>query len=590
MLIKINQINIWQKRAECSQEWQEWLYSLKSPGETDDRSYPDARGFWTKLHNLVAVESNLPEDVNIITKQLKDKSRGVSDPTDFAGYTPLHYAKSKAIAKILLGAGAPITAKGNDGFTPLHNAARTGQKDLVALLIEHGCELNPRDSRRRTPLHWAAYGDHVKVIQILLGKGADPLAVSEHRRNPLHMAASRGNLRAVKMLVVIGKVDINITDNDGRTALHLAVAGNHAHVISYLSGLRKGWPEDLSGYTAIHLAAFLGDKYFEEAFKAFLEDDQGTEPKRGKEAGQKVEKEIEQKAEQGAKEGIEQEIEKEAEPKPEQETALDAEQETRKETEEKLSQKAKEILNLRTSGRGATVLHVAARYNKPSVIEFILSLNHAPSIDEPDDNSRTPLMCAAIYGNNSAVKLLLEKGSKVDATNTLGRSALHLAATSERSSTSDVIKTLQDAGADSNLKDENGLTPLLYAATTGNDTAVEALIPISNIDAVDNGGRTALHLAVAFHLVAPPAGTAPSKRSIKRLLKAGAKTNVQDKLEKFPLEYPVVEELDWLRVYLLENGDVTTIQMEDERMIRWRAGYWNESTDNDSSEDEDEDE
>lgn len=430
---KINKINTWQGREEGTKVW-----SFEEHPKDGDWSAPRP-GFWTELHENVAC--NMAERVR---EHLQDRSRGVSEQTDFAGLSPLHYAKSRTIAKLLLEAGAPITAKGNDKFTPLHSAAKTGQKDLVALLIEHGCELNPRDNHSRTPLHWAAHEGHYRVIQVLLGKGADPLLASEYGRNPLHMAASRGYLRAVETLVEGGKVDINILDSDGRTALHLAVAGNHGRVISYLSDLGKSWPEDRSGFTAIHLAAFLGHV---GAFKAFLRNDQKARRRSEQDANQKVGHEVEHERE-GA---------------------------------QKLLEKVDRISNLSTSGKGATALHLAARYDKISVIKFILTLKPAPPIDKPDNAGRTPLMFAALHGNNAAVKLLLQNGSKVDARNNIARSALHLATTSEGSSASDVIKSLLDEGANSKLKDKKGFTPLLYATATRNYTAVKALIPASDI-------------------------------------------------------------------------------------------------------------
>jgi glutaminase len=61
---------------------------------------------------------------------------------------------------------------------------------------------------------------------------------SEHEvqisKNLLHCwAAYQGDLDEIKRLVA-SDVDLNMSDYDGRTALHLAAAENHAHVVSYL--------------------------------------------------------------------------------------------------------------------------------------------------------------------------------------------------------------------------------------------------------------------------------------------------------------------------------------------------------------------
>lgn len=63
---------------------------------------------------------------------------------------PLHSAmaaRSVAIARILIGAGAPVDARRGDGpgLTPLMMAAIDGQDELVELLLRHGANPDLRD-------------------------------------------------------------------------------------------------------------------------------------------------------------------------------------------------------------------------------------------------------------------------------------------------------------------------------------------------------------------------------------------------------------------------------------------------------------
>jgi uncharacterized protein len=74
---------------------------------------------------------------------------------------------------------------------------------------------------------------------------------------------------------------------------------------------------------------------------------------------------------------------------------------------------------------GWTPLHYAATNSHTAVMQLLLD-NHA-YIDAASPNGSTPLMMAAMYGNASAVKLLLEAGADPTLKNDLGLSAIEFA-------------------------------------------------------------------------------------------------------------------------------------------------------------------
>ena len=73
------------------------------------------------------------------------------------GESPLHLASTynhPEIAKLLLGAGAEVDAKNDEGSTPLHVASYHGNAKVVELLIKHNAQHDTKDDKGRTPLFW----------------------------------------------------------------------------------------------------------------------------------------------------------------------------------------------------------------------------------------------------------------------------------------------------------------------------------------------------------------------------------------------------------------------------------------------------
>ena len=71
--------------------------------------------------------------------------------------------------RILIQAGADVTAKDNDGRTPLLHAARwsdeTTPPEIVTLLIQAGADVNAKDNDDRTPLSLATNPEIIKILK-----------------------------------------------------------------------------------------------------------------------------------------------------------------------------------------------------------------------------------------------------------------------------------------------------------------------------------------------------------------------------------------------------------------------------------------
>ncbi|XP_077095449.1 uncharacterized protein ank3a isoform X8 [Siphateles boraxobius] len=143
------------------------------------------------------------------------------------------------------------------------------------------------------------------------------------------------------------------------------------------------------------------------------------------------------------------------------------------------------------SKSGFTPLHIAAHYGNINVATLLL--NRGAAVDFMARNDITPLHVAAKRGNGNMVKLLLDRGSKIDAKTKDGLTPLHCGA---RSGHEQVVEMLLDRGAPILSKTKNGLSPL-HMATQGDHLNCVQLLLQHNapVDDVTNDYLTALHVA-----------------------------------------------------------------------------------------------
>ncbi|MEO6235878.1 MAG: ankyrin repeat domain-containing protein [Vicinamibacterales bacterium] len=113
-------------------------------------------------------------DAALVTVVL-DAGGKPNDAND-AGVTPLMWAVSDLEkARVLVGAGADVMARSLDGRTPILAAAGIrGNRDVVALLLDHGANPSSAGSNAVTPLVEAARRGDAPTVRLLLERGADP--------------------------------------------------------------------------------------------------------------------------------------------------------------------------------------------------------------------------------------------------------------------------------------------------------------------------------------------------------------------------------------------------------------------------------
>ncbi|XP_069040058.1 E3 ubiquitin-protein ligase MIB2 isoform X2 [Lepisosteus oculatus] len=117
------------------------------------------------------------------------------------GFNLLHHAALKgnklATEKILARARQLVDVKKDDGFSALHLAALNNHRDVAEILLKEGrCDVNIRNNRNQTPLQLAVTQGHAEMVQLLVTEGADVNAEDEDGDTAMHIALSRQQLAA----------------------------------------------------------------------------------------------------------------------------------------------------------------------------------------------------------------------------------------------------------------------------------------------------------------------------------------------------------------------------------------------------------
>lgn len=207
--------------------------------------------------------------------------------TDEFRQTPLHKAAwtgATECVRALLEAGANINAKTHNLYTPLHKAARKNQVDVISILIEGGCKREAQTAAGWTALHVAGLGGCVEAAQMLLIHHLDPRARDNKGRTPAMVADIWGRSDThwffsklpdaidTRLMPATGDCrddSLVIYEDNEKAVLRWAAKGKWWKLKERIPNIRDGHYQDHRGYTALHVAAQLGD---ESTVKVLLDD------------------------------------------------------------------------------------------------------------------------------------------------------------------------------------------------------------------------------------------------------------------------------------------------------------------------------
>ncbi|KAL0029838.1 hypothetical protein WJX77_003070 [Trebouxia sp. C0004] len=194
-----------------------------------------------------------------------DMQGGLTALHGSVGSTALHIAAQhghQQMVERLIEAGANVQLVDVRGYTALQCAAEGGHMGPFRNLLQAGCDPMAQDHAGVSVLHSACQGGCLEIINHLQSLGADPSDRTLQGRDCLHYAALGGACAAIDYLLTPDSeqgCSLEVTDNDGNTAWHVAAEGGHLEAVQCL--LKEGASlesTNAAGCTALHIAARCG--------------------------------------------------------------------------------------------------------------------------------------------------------------------------------------------------------------------------------------------------------------------------------------------------------------------------------------------
>lgn len=198
-------------------------------------------------------------DTNTLT-QVLSKEKINLNVTNRSRETPLSIAIKLGytdIVRLFLAKGADPNLKDSKGVTPLGLALLTNNLDAVKILLNSGADPNERVGQISFPLNIAINRGQVEAVRDLLEAGARPNEITG--QSPLFDAIYKNNFEIIKLLLDYG-ADPNLKDKKGNTPIDIAIENESNEIIKLLldHGANKDM-KNLEGVTPLGKAIINDD-------------------------------------------------------------------------------------------------------------------------------------------------------------------------------------------------------------------------------------------------------------------------------------------------------------------------------------------
>ncbi|KAK4476064.1 hypothetical protein MN116_001291 [Schistosoma mekongi] len=304
--------------------------------------------------------------------------------------------------------------------------------------------------------------------------------------NALHLACKEGRTEVVRKLLSRG-ASVHLTTKKGNSALHIASLGGHLEIVKLLIGHGADInARSQNGFTPLYMSAqenhaeivqLLLDKSANQA----LSTKDGFTP-------------LTVALQQGHDRVVNLLLERDSRGKSRLPALHIAAKKDDVHTANLLLNNS-EINVDHKSASGFTALHIAAHYGNFNITKLLIE--KGANIDsQAKQNYITPLHVAAKWGKNKIVGELILAGAKVNPRTRDGLTPLHCAS---RAGQTDTVEYLLKRGADQFLKTKNDLTPLHMAAQCFHESVTHLLLKNGlNPNDVTMDYLTPLHVAAHY--------------------------------------------------------------------------------------------
>lgn len=401
---------------------------------------------------LSPTEENMSEEKSTLTQQL------------------IQAAELGNLAVVLqsIQAGADINGRDAQGRTAAMAATHNNQIDTLRALIQAGADINIRDNRSDNPFLYASAEGLFEIVQLTIEAKADTKLTNRFGGTALIPACERGHVEIVETLLTRTDVDVNHVNRLGWTALLEAIVlsnGGERHqrivqlLVDHGADMRIA---DKDGITPLEHANKRGY----------------TEIVRILEATQQLRAErLIIAADQGDTEAVRQLLAQGADVHAQDssgKTALIAAAYHNHLSITDLLIQAGADVNVQDSTKQSAYLISTSE----GYLELLQStLQAGADVHSKDSYNGTGLIRAAERGHVDIIQELLKTDIAIDHVNRLGWTAMLEAIIFGKGDQrhTEVVRQLIEAGANVNLPDGQGVTPLAHAQQRGYTQIVELL-------------------------------------------------------------------------------------------------------------------
>jgi ankyrin repeat protein len=441
-----------------------------------------------------------------VVKELLARGANIDQMNEKNGYTPLILAVQNdhiELVKLLLDKGAAPNQAENEGYTPLLLAVSGEHVEVVKELLARGaCVDQVHEHTRRSPLMLAVTNGNVEIVKELLAKGANPNEVDENTGyTPLLSAARKGHIDIVKELLSKGASVNQVNKKSGDSVLTIAAYGGHLELIRELisSGIDvnlrdsykntpllslihdKSWRNKHSQQMDSNSSNSIDDYEYKSIIKELLKTFKVDLRPEGRDAIQEAKaygleeifetlsiyRSFYEMMVEGKFPSLLENVRSDDGLKFIEELAVAYYLKDPIKFSESALKQYVQILDINGKRTKVVVIEKFREYyNNKTIFNIKKAL-----IREKINTKLTPLHYAAYSGEESTVRMLLDKGVDINAQDKQGKTPLHYAAIAGHSK---VLSILYRAGANTEIKDLTGATPLQIALESKKSLLVKA--------------------------------------------------------------------------------------------------------------------